>query len=172
MKERNFLMAGGGTGGHVIPALAVAHELQARGHDVCFVGTERGLEAKLVPAAGFELQKIQIGGLNRVGLRQTFATLAGCRLPLSAATAAFARHPPSSAWADTSPDRPCWPLFSAAIPVVVMEPNAVPGFTNRSICALGLARAGHLSGDRALFPERPDRSHRASRARRVLSHPA
>src|ERR1035438_10680115 len=81
MKERTFLMAGGGTGGHVIPALAVASELRTRGHNVSFVGTEHGIEAKLVPAAGFRLQNIQIGGLNRVGVRQTFATLG--RLPIA-----------------------------------------------------------------------------------------
>ena len=43
----NFVMAGGGTGGHVLPALAVARELRARGHQVRFVGLERGMEAKL-----------------------------------------------------------------------------------------------------------------------------
>src|ERR1035441_9077823 len=52
MNERKFLMAGGGTGGHVIPGLAVARELRTRGHQVSFVGTEFGIEAKLVPAAG------------------------------------------------------------------------------------------------------------------------
>ena len=57
MKERNFLMAGGGTGGHVIPGLAVARELRARGHQVFFVGTEHGMEAKLVPAAGFDFRR-------------------------------------------------------------------------------------------------------------------
>src|ERR1035441_10902883 len=81
MKERNFVMAGGGTGGHVIPALAVARELRTRGHNVSFVGTEHGIEAKLVPAAGFRLQNIQIGGLNRVGMRQTIVTLG--RLPIA-----------------------------------------------------------------------------------------
>src|ERR1035441_9708372 len=74
-----FLMAGGGTGGHVIPALAVARELRLRGHNVFFVGTARGIEAKLVPAEGFDLRAIDIGGLNRVGLRQKIATLS--RLP-------------------------------------------------------------------------------------------
>src|SRR5205807_575781 len=74
-------MAGGGTGGHVIPALAVARELRQRGHRVFFVGTDRGLEARLVPEEGFELRKIDIGGLNRGGLRQKAATLA--RLPFT-----------------------------------------------------------------------------------------
>ena len=76
-------MAGGGTGGHVIPALAVARELRARGHQVVFAGTSRGIEAKLVPAEGFDLKLIEIGGLNRVGLRRRLETLA--RLPIATA---------------------------------------------------------------------------------------
>src|SRR5271156_4360922 len=76
-----FVMAGGGSGGHVIPALAVARELRARGHSVRFIGTRRGIEAKLVPADGFAIDWIEIGGLNRVGLRQTITSLA--ELPFS-----------------------------------------------------------------------------------------
>src|SRR5215469_7339719 len=76
-----FLMAGGGTGGHVIPALAVARELRSRGREVFFVGTDRGLEAKLVPQEGFRLERINVGRLNRVGLGERIATLA--RLPLT-----------------------------------------------------------------------------------------
>src|SRR5215471_14833672 len=67
-------MAGGGTGGHVIPLLAVARELRSRAHEPYFIGTDRGLEARLVPAEGFPLELIEIGGLKRVGLRQTLAT--------------------------------------------------------------------------------------------------
>ena len=69
MPGKVFLMAGGGTGGHVIPALAVARELRGAGIDAFFIGTERGMEAQLVPAAGFPLEWIEIGGLNRVGAR-------------------------------------------------------------------------------------------------------
>src|SRR5258708_20536214 len=69
-------MAGGGTGGHVLPALAVARELRARGHQVLFVGVRRGLEAKLVPAENFPIEWIEIGGLNRGGLPPAGATLA------------------------------------------------------------------------------------------------
>src|ERR1035438_9205205 len=78
---KRFLMAGGGTGGHVIPALAVARGLRQRGHEPFFVGTERGLETKLVPAEGFELQRIDIGGLNRVAMRQRAITMG--KLPLT-----------------------------------------------------------------------------------------
>src|SRR5215469_13179828 len=76
-----FVMAGGGTGGHVIPALAVARELRQRGHTPFFVGTDRGLEAKLIPKEGFRLERIEIGALNRVSFSQKLFTLA--RLPFT-----------------------------------------------------------------------------------------
>jgi len=128
-----FLLAGGGTGGHVIPALAVARELHQRGHRVFFVGTERGLEAKLVPAGGFELKLIHIGGLNRVGLRTQLATLArlpfvtlGCGRFVAQASAVF-----SMGGYVAGP--PVLAALAMRCPVVVMEPNAVPGFANRVI---------------------------------------
>jgi UDP-N-acetylglucosamine--N-acetylmuramyl-(pentapeptide) pyrophosphoryl-undecaprenol N-acetylglucosamine transferase len=130
---KTFVMAGGGTGGHVIPALAVARELRKRGHNVIFVGTERGIEGKLVPADGFELKKIEIGGLNRVGLKQKLATLMqlplrslGCRRLVRPAAAVF-----SMGGYVAGP-----PVIAALLtgtPLVVMEPNAVPGMTNRVI---------------------------------------
>jgi UDP-N-acetylglucosamine--N-acetylmuramyl-(pentapeptide) pyrophosphoryl-undecaprenol N-acetylglucosamine transferase len=129
--DPSFLMAGGGTGGHVIPALAVARELHGRGHDVFFVGTDRGLEAKLVPQEGFRLEKIEIGGLNRVSLRQRLATLV--RLPL--ATLHCARYHPAAVFSmgGYAAGPPVMAALMRRIPVVVMEPNAVPGFTNRVI---------------------------------------
>jgi len=126
-------MAGGGTGGHVIPLLAVARELRQRGHDVFFVGTNRGMEARLVPAEGFELKTISIGGLNRVGWRQKLATIA--RLP--AATARSIGLTRGVAGVFSIGGYAAGPAVAAAllrrIPVVVMEPNAFPGFTNRII---------------------------------------
>jgi len=126
-------MAGGGTGGHVIPALAVARELRARGHSVFFVGTERGLESRLVPAEGFELVRIEIGGLNRVGLRQKVVTLG--RLPLT--TLGCGKCVRDAGAVFSMGGYVAGPPVMAALlrrrPVVVMEPNAVPGFTNRVI---------------------------------------
>src|SRR5256886_16436020 len=69
------ILAGGGTGGHVIPALAIAQELQRRyGAEVLFIGTARGVENRLVPAAGFPLQLVKVGALNRVSLATRLRT--------------------------------------------------------------------------------------------------
>jgi UDP-N-acetylglucosamine--N-acetylmuramyl-(pentapeptide) pyrophosphoryl-undecaprenol N-acetylglucosamine transferase len=129
----NVLMAGGGTGGHVIPALAVARELRQRGHHPFFVGTARGMESRLVPNEGFELRQIDIGGLNRVGIAQKLATLVrlpfvtvGCIKDVAEVSAVF-----SMGGYVAGP-----PVMAAILkrkPVVVMEPNAIPGFTNRVI---------------------------------------
>ena len=63
------ILAGGGTGGHVIPAIAIAQQLQQDyGAEALFVGTPRGIENRLVPAAGFTLRLIQVGALKNVSL--------------------------------------------------------------------------------------------------------
>jgi UDP-N-acetylglucosamine--N-acetylmuramyl-(pentapeptide) pyrophosphoryl-undecaprenol N-acetylglucosamine transferase len=128
-----FIIAGGGTGGHVIPGLAVARELRNRGHSVRFIGTQRGMEARLVPAQDFPIEWIEIGGLKRVGLRKTFSTLAA--LPLSVRQAARTLEHAAPAAVFSTGGYVAGPVLLAAflkrIPVVVMEPNAVPGFTHR-----------------------------------------
>jgi len=139
-RPANFVLAGGGTGGHIIPALAVARELRRRGHHVSFVGTTRGLEAKLVPAEGFELKTIEIGGLNRVGLRQRLTTL--FQLPISTmASRKFVAHASAIfSMGGYVAGPPVIAALLARTPVVVMEPNAIPGFTNRKIARF-VARA-------------------------------
>jgi UDP-N-acetylglucosamine--N-acetylmuramyl-(pentapeptide) pyrophosphoryl-undecaprenol N-acetylglucosamine transferase len=137
-----FVMAGGGTGGHVIPALAVARELRERGHSVRFIGTRRGIEAKLVPPENFPIEWIEIGGLKRVGLRRTLATLA--ELPWSTWQAARMLDRAGPAAVFSMGGYVAGPVLLAAlwknVPVVVMEPNAVPGFTHRHLARF-VARA-------------------------------
>jgi UDP-N-acetylglucosamine--N-acetylmuramyl-(pentapeptide) pyrophosphoryl-undecaprenol N-acetylglucosamine transferase len=132
----NFVMAGGGTGGHVIPALALAGELRSRGHAVRFIGTRRGIEAKLVPAAGYPIDWIEIGGLNRVGLRQMVTSLAELPWSVFEAARALDRARPVSAVFSMG-GYVAGPVLIAALwkrlPVVVMEPNAIPGFTHRKL---------------------------------------
>ena len=134
-KPASFVMAGGGTGGHVMPALAVARELRARGHAVRFIGTRRGLEAKLAPAEGFPIEWIEIGGLNRVGLRKALVTLA--ELPFSVWTASRMLDRDRPAAVFSMGGFVAGPVLLAAlwkrVPVVVMEPNAIPGFTHRKL---------------------------------------
>ena len=72
------LIAGGGTGGHVIPALAIARELKARYNaEVLFVGTARGMENRLIPQAGFGLMKIKVGALKNVSVLTRLRTMLG-----------------------------------------------------------------------------------------------
>jgi UDP-N-acetylglucosamine--N-acetylmuramyl-(pentapeptide) pyrophosphoryl-undecaprenol N-acetylglucosamine transferase len=144
MKEpASFVMAGGGTGGHVIPALAVARELRARGHAVRFIGTRGGIEAKLVPAAGFPIDWIEIGGLNRVGLRRMLMSLGELPVSIWEAARLLDRAKPVTAVFSMG-GYVAGPALIAALwkrwPVVVMEPNAVPGFTHRRLARF-VARA-------------------------------
>lgn len=130
------LIAGGGTGGHVIPALAVARELVAQhGARVRFVGTERGLEKRLVPAAGFSLDMVRVGQLNRVSFATQLKTAA--ILPLGVLSCVglirkFRPHVVLGVGGYAS-----GPAMMAAIltrtPRVAFEPNAVPGMANRIV---------------------------------------
>ncbi|MCU0226844.1 MAG: undecaprenyldiphospho-muramoylpentapeptide beta-N-acetylglucosaminyltransferase [Bryobacterales bacterium] len=128
-----ILITGGGTGGHVIPALAVAQELRGRGHDILFVGVESGMEARLAPEAGFPIRFVRAQGLNRVGLVNAMRSLS--LLPGSVFQAAreirdFQPHVLFSMGGYVA-----GPVMAAGrltgTPMVIMEPNAYPGLTAR-----------------------------------------
>ena len=141
------ILAGGGTGGHVIPALAIAQELQRRYQaEVLFIGTARGLENRLVPAAGFPLQLVKVGALNRVSLATRLRT--ALDLPRAIFTAAGMLN-------EFHPDvvigvggYASGPAMLAAIlkhtPTLAFEPNLVPGFANRMIARFVSAAAVHF----------------------------
>ena len=131
------LMTGGGTGGHVYPALAIAELIKMNQPDaqIAFVGTEKGIENRLVPAAGYPLYHIQIQGIRR-------------SLSLSnQKTAYLVMVSPSRAKKIIREFRPdlvigtggyvCWPLLKAAasmgIPCMVHESNALPGVAVRQL---------------------------------------
>lgn len=128
-------MAGGGTGGHVVPSLAVAAELRRRGHDALFIGTRQGMEARLAPAAGYAIEWIEIGGLKRVGaLRQARTTW---QLPASVwRSRAILRRREARAVFSMG-GYVAGPVMLAAwlcaLPIVLMEPNAMPGFAGRTM---------------------------------------
>ncbi len=132
-----MLVAGGGTGGHVFPGIALAEEVVGRhpGNDVVFVGTARGLEAKVVPQAGFPIELIEVKGLKGMGLL-------GALLNLFLLPGAFLQS-----WRILRKWRPdvvvgvggyaSGPVVLMAwlmrIPTAVQEQNAVAGFTNRML---------------------------------------
>ncbi|MBX9603778.1 MAG: undecaprenyldiphospho-muramoylpentapeptide beta-N-acetylglucosaminyltransferase [Bryobacteraceae bacterium] len=122
-------MAGGGTGGHVMPLLAVARELRARGHEAVFIGTPGGMEARLAPLEKFLFERIEIGGLNRVSPRRKLSTL--LQLPWSVWKSArlLRKHRPAAVF--SLGGYVAGPVMLASLwarlPVIVMEPNVVPG---------------------------------------------
>src|SRR5271170_4518749 len=130
-----FVMAGGGTGGHVIPAIAVAREVTRLGHEVLFVGTERGVESRLVPAAGFRLEKIRAGGIKNLGMATRIVSLWQLVTETLGQVGRFAEWKPAAVFSMGGyvAGPPVLAALLRGVPVVVMEPNAVPGFTNRHI---------------------------------------
>ena len=128
-----FVMAGGGTGGHVLPLLAVAKELKQRGHEVLFIGTKKGIEGRLVPAAGFPLEFIEIGGMKGVGAVRLLRTM--WRLPLSTLQVLTRLRALRPRAVFSMGGYVAGPTVAAAllqgIPLIAMEPNAAPGITNR-----------------------------------------
>jgi UDP-N-acetylglucosamine--N-acetylmuramyl-(pentapeptide) pyrophosphoryl-undecaprenol N-acetylglucosamine transferase len=130
------MIAGGGTGGHVIPALAIGRELRNRhGAAVRFVGTSRGLETRLVPEAGFELELVKVGQLKSVSLMTRMKTLAELPLGVMRCVGLLRQFKPRvvvgvGGYASG-------PAMMAAIllriPTLAFEPNAVPGLANRIV---------------------------------------
>jgi UDP-N-acetylglucosamine--N-acetylmuramyl-(pentapeptide) pyrophosphoryl-undecaprenol N-acetylglucosamine transferase len=141
----SVLIAGGATGGHLYPGIAVARALLARVPDatVVFVGTAAGIESRVVPREGFTLEVIRSAGLKGKSLRSLLRGLA--LLPLGAI----------DAWRVLSRRRPAvvigvggyssGPVVALAalrgVPTLLMEQNAVPGLTNRLLARLVSAAA-------------------------------
>jgi UDP-N-acetylglucosamine--N-acetylmuramyl-(pentapeptide) pyrophosphoryl-undecaprenol N-acetylglucosamine transferase len=130
------LIAGGGTGGHIIPALAVARELVKRhGAEILFVGTPRGLESRLVPAAGFELRLIQVGQLKNVSLLTRLRTLADLPRSIFACRRIIREFKPGVVFGVGG--YASGPGMAAALwtktPAMAFEPNAMPGLANRLV---------------------------------------
>ena len=129
-----IVIAGGGTGGHVIPALAIGRELQEHhGAELLFIGTARGLETRLVPEAGFRLELVRSGQLKNVSLTTRLKTLSDLPVGIARCTTLLRQFRPQvvvgvGGYASG-------PAMLAAallrIPTLAYEPNAVPGLTNR-----------------------------------------
>jgi UDP-N-acetylglucosamine--N-acetylmuramyl-(pentapeptide) pyrophosphoryl-undecaprenol N-acetylglucosamine transferase len=139
-RELKLLIAGGGTGGHVFPALAIALEWISRGEErkVVFVGTQRGIEARLVPEAGFPLETIRSAGLKGIGGMKFVRNFAKLAPAMWDSFAILRRHEFAAALGVGG--YAAGPMMLAAVlrglPTVVFEPNAEPGFTNRVLAGM------------------------------------
>lgn len=156
------LIMAGGTGGHVFPALAVAEDLRVRGHTVTWLGTARGIEARLVPQAGIALETISVTGLRGKGwlavlaapwrlaraLWQALAVLRYVRPQAVLGMGGFASGPGGLA------------AWLCRVPLVVHEQNAIPGLTNRLLARLAITVLEAFPGS---FP--------AARAARAVGNP-
>jgi UDP-N-acetylglucosamine--N-acetylmuramyl-(pentapeptide) pyrophosphoryl-undecaprenol N-acetylglucosamine transferase len=142
------ILAGGGTGGHVIPALAIAQQLQKDyAAEVLFLGTARGIENRLVPAAGFPLRLVQVGALKNVSLairlKTTFdlpravwdarGILLDFRPDIVIGVGGYASGPAMLA------------AILGRVPTLVFEPNFVPGFANRLVARFVSGAAVHFA---------------------------
>jgi UDP-N-acetylglucosamine--N-acetylmuramyl-(pentapeptide) pyrophosphoryl-undecaprenol N-acetylglucosamine transferase len=148
------LIAGGGTGGHVIPALAIARELKTHyGAEVLFVGTARGIENRLVPQAGFGLMRIKIGALKNVNLLTRLRTLLALPFAILDARKIIKVFDPDvvvgvGGYASG-------PAMLAALlrrtPTLAFEPNYVPGFANKLVGRWVSAAAVHFEQTKKYF---------------------
>ena len=148
------ILAGGGTGGHVIPALAIANELKKSYDAEClFIGTARGIENRLVPAAGYPLQLVRVGALKNVSLTtrlKTFFDLPRALWDAGRMLNEFAPDVVIGVGGYAS-----GPAMLSAIlkhiPTLAFEPNAVPGFANRLVARFVSAGAVHLEETARFF---------------------
>jgi UDP-N-acetylglucosamine--N-acetylmuramyl-(pentapeptide) pyrophosphoryl-undecaprenol N-acetylglucosamine transferase len=180
-----MLVAGGGTGGHVFPALAVAQEWLRHGEalgekrEAVFVGTERGLENKLVPPTGIPLELIRSAGLKGMGGMRLARNLAMLGPAYLDSRAILRKHKFDVAFGLGG--YAAGPILLAAamlgIPVVIFEPNAQPGLTNRILAkfatkvAVGYEETARQLGKKAVVTGAPVRPEFKSVSLRRLEPP-
>lgn len=150
------VIAGGGTGGHLFPGIALAEEIRARGGEAIFVGTSRGIEARVVPEQGFSLELIDVAGIKGRGVSgllrgllrlprawwQSLRLLRRLRPDLVVGVGGYASGPV---------------VATAAMlrtPTAILEQNSIPGITNRILARLVRAVFCTFPDYKARFPAR------------------
>jgi len=135
-----LLIAGGGTGGHVFPAIAIAQEWLSRGNEreVVLVGTQRGIEMKLVPQAGLPLETLRVAGLKGKGGATLLKNLAMLAPAMLDARRVLRTHKPVAAFGvgGYAAGPMMLTTWLARVPNVIFEPNAEPGFTNKLLARI------------------------------------
>lgn len=139
------IIAAGGTGGHIYPGVAIAHEFKRRdaATEILFVGTPRGLESKIVPREGFELEMMQVGALKSVSVFERTKSLSQLPMSFVAARRILKRFKPNIVIGVGGYSSGPTLLVAALsrVPTMIVEPNAMPGFTNRVLARFVRAAA-------------------------------
>jgi UDP-N-acetylglucosamine--N-acetylmuramyl-(pentapeptide) pyrophosphoryl-undecaprenol N-acetylglucosamine transferase len=158
MRTLRVVIAGGGTGGHLYPGVAIARELAARrpGSTITFAGTARGIETKVIPREGFELDLLRIAGLKG---HSPLAALRGITLlPFSFADAwrILARRKPDVVIGVGGYSSGPVVMLAAlrGLPTLLAEQNAVPGLTNRILARVVGAAAVTFDSTVSFFGRR------------------
>ena len=150
-RHYDVIVSGGGTAGHVSPAIAIARALVDAGHEpaaIHFVGSARGMEGRLVPAAGFSVTLLPGRGLERRLSVRNLVTAAELAVALLRAVVLVARHRPAVVVAVAGyASVPCsLAARLLGIPVVVVNIDSVPGIANRLVARIAVASAVALPG--------------------------
>ncbi|MBL6750155.1 MAG: undecaprenyldiphospho-muramoylpentapeptide beta-N-acetylglucosaminyltransferase [Nevskia sp.] len=158
------MIAAGGTGGHVFPALAVAHELRARGHQVVWMGAPDSFESRTVPRHGIAMEYVRVQGLRGKGALRWLAAPARLLRALAQALAALRRQRPNlllgmGGFASAPGGVAAW---LCRRPLVIHEQNAAAGLTNRLLAHLAMrvlqAFPGTFAGPRVRTVGNPVRA--------------
>jgi len=154
-KALRVVIAGGGTGGHLYPGIAVARELLARRPDsaVTFAGTQRGIEFRVVPREGFELDTIRSGGLKGKSIADRARGAALIPLGMRDAWSIVSRRRPDLVIGVGGYSSGPVVLTAAlrGVPTMLLEQNAVPGLTNRLLARVVKAAAVTYESTRSFF---------------------
>jgi len=160
--EMKMVLAGGGTGGHVYPALSVAEELAGRfpGLDLLFIGTRSGLESRVIPESGYRIRYVSSRGVRGKGPLGTMFTLATVSVGLFQALSILMRFRPSLVFGSGGYASASVILAASMLRcrIVLQEQNSIPGLTNRLLASraeriyLGFEAAReHLAGRRGVL---------------------
>ncbi len=156
----SIIIAGGGTGGHIYPGIAIAQEFKRRNaqSEILFVGTARGLETRIVPREGFRLELIEAAALKGVGLKRQIRSLA--LLPrsfLKVRSLIKSFKPDVVIGVGGYSSGPVVLVASLmGVPTMIAEQNALPGFTNRVLARFVRAAAVSFEQARAFFGEKAE----------------
>lgn len=156
----SVIIAGGGTGGHIYPGIAIAQEFKRRNaeSEIVFVGTARGLETKIVPREGFRLELIEVAALKGVSVARRIRSLLLLPKSFFAVRSLIKRYRPNVVIGVGGYASGPVVLTAAlmGIPTMVAEQNALPGFTNRMLSRFVKAAAVSFAEARAFFGDKAE----------------